>query len=492
MCGIAGVSFAPGSTINRHKLAAALLKGSETRGRDASGFAWVGPTGTGMYKKDLPGSKLHVGRIPSNASSIIMHTRASTHGHPSDNDNNHPIETPDGSIRLVHNGVIWNHEDVRALLPKEVSKALPEVDSSVIGAIITTYGLDSTDVIAGDAACAWFDTDTGDTIHLARFSNSPVSVATLVDGSFVFASTPSILAGALENMGLKWVGSWPTPFEVVKNGGYLQIMGGEIISDSDVEWDDDYYYSSSKRDGWRTVTAGGTTSNLGKGSESTQPMALAHVPQTTTAPAASTTLDLPMYLGDNEGDGQLLTEEDYDIWVSKNELPKDFATPEYQRKAADQLVKRWADVTPASESDEDEEVDTEDSYDYTYGYYGDDPDMPENVDYDEPTAFFGEDKPPVFYTLEHSGDFNTYNTLSALIASTVWISSMSAGEDNLVGPEEGNLRWVNHFGDIGVLSQKEDMEVSWVRDSNAFEMFMPFLPMFVHEGVMKLRQLVGA
>ena len=60
MCSISGVSFAPGSTINRHKLAAALLSEGESRGRDASGFAWVNPTGDGLYKKNVAGGKLNV------------------------------------------------------------------------------------------------------------------------------------------------------------------------------------------------------------------------------------------------------------------------------------------------------------------------------------------------------------------------------------------------------------------------------------------------
>ena len=263
MCAILGASFAPNSKIDRRKLANALLSAGQMRGTDAAGYAWVAPDSEGYYKKDVPAARLNVSRIPQNASAMILHTRAATHGSPSDNDNNHPVLSPSGDIRLVHNGVIYNHDEVRRALGK-AGKSLPEVDSSVIPAVIELLGLDNTDVIEGDAACAWFDRETGNTIHLARFSHSPVSVVTLEDGTTVFASTDGILAMALKSLGLRWFGGYPQPFMVMGEEQYLQIVDGEIINDDEVTWGE-YSYTSY---GWpskdyRSITDGSSTLEKG-------------------------------------------------------------------------------------------------------------------------------------------------------------------------------------------------------------------------------------
>jgi len=186
MCGIFGASFAPGSRVSRRRLMKALFEESEVRGTDAAGFAFFGADGSdGLFKKDVRGGQLSVSTLPHNAASFIGHTRNSTHGDPKDNDNNHPIESPSGDIRLVHNGVITNHREVRQALGKD-GKKLPDVDSSVIPAVIEVFGLEHTDMLRGYAACAWYDRETGGTIHVARFESSPVTFTTLVDGTVVF------------------------------------------------------------------------------------------------------------------------------------------------------------------------------------------------------------------------------------------------------------------------------------------------------------------
>lgn len=263
MCAILGASFAPDSKIDRRKLANALLSAGQMRGTDAAGYAWVAPDSEGHYKKDVPAARLNVSRIPQNATAMILHTRAATHGSPSDNDNNHPVLSPSGDIRLVHNGVIYNHDEVRRALGK-IGKTLPEVDSSVIPAVIELLGLDNTDVIEGDAACAWFDTETGNTIHLARFSHSPVSIATLEDGTTVFASTDSILATALKQMGLRWFGGFPQPFQTLLEEQYLQIVDGVVVNDDEVVWGEYSYsaYGWSAKD-YRSITDGTTTERGG-------------------------------------------------------------------------------------------------------------------------------------------------------------------------------------------------------------------------------------
>lgn len=467
MCAILGVSFAPGSELNRHKLASALLSAAEVRGRDASGFAAVSPSvGEVLYKKDLPGSKLHVGRLPADASAMILHTRASTHGSPRDMENNHPIESPSGAIRLVHNGVIYNHEEIRTLLGK-VGKGLPEVDSSVIPAIIEEFGLDATSELGGYASAAWFDRETDDTIHLARFKTSTVFFAGLWDGSLAFASTADILAKALQRTDTAWFGSYPSPFDSLSEGEYIQIMNGEIITESTVEWKKDYSYSGRS---YHSATSGGQsavgTANSGtgfssavsKGSEDTRP-ALVVVPKDDDDEDDPTLGDLPggnlsqkdvvAMVFSNLTDADGITEEEYDQWMRTG----------------------FFDVPEQVE----------------------DPDMLD-VEYEEvenPYAADVASTHAAYYTMGHDGDFLTYNSLASLVASLRWASQLTGSEELLVGPDEGDLRWVNFIADVGSMEKDGDQN-SWVESQEEFQRFEYAVDPMVKEGIQKLRQLVGA
>lgn len=273
MCAILGVSFAPGSTIDRQALAAALLDEGDVRGRDASGWAWARGDEDGMFKANVPGANISVEDIPQDAEAIIAHTRAATTGSPTVNDNNHPVLSPSGNIRLVHNGVIYNHLELRGVLDNGAQ--LAEVDTSVIPGVLEELGLENTDLIAGDASAAWFDRETGSMIHLARFSHSPVNVAFLEDGSFAFASTESILGRALNTAGINWWGTYPGPFGTLANKQYVQLKDGAVIHNQEVEWNDGYY--SRYAYDLRKVTSGATTqqgagSGFGNVTYSTDPI----------------------------------------------------------------------------------------------------------------------------------------------------------------------------------------------------------------------------
>lgn len=253
------MSFAPNSKIDRRRLAAALLREGESRGTDASGYAWISDEGDGVYKKALPGSKLHVGNIPTDATAMILHTRASTQGDPKYNENNHPVISPGGTIRLVHNGVIFNDDDIRKVIGKEIAAKMPVVDTAALPAVIEVLGLENTDMLQGDASAAWFDTETGGTIHLAKFSHSPIHFAFLEDGSIAFASTEAILGRALVHLGIKWFGGYPDTFEMVNEGEYFQLLEGEIINEGTVDWDHDWGRYSAFGTAHRLITNGGSS-----------------------------------------------------------------------------------------------------------------------------------------------------------------------------------------------------------------------------------------
>lgn len=430
MCGIAGVSFSPKSKLSRRKLAHALLDAAEVRGRDASGFAWVGPDGRGFFKKDVKGSQLSVARIPANAKSMILHTRASTHGDPKVNENNHPVVSPGGNILLVHNGIIWNHAEVREALGS-IGAALPEVDSSVIGAVIETLGLESTDLLQGAAACAWFDTETDHAINLARFDSSPVSYAELLDGTVVFASTPEILARALNELGLKWIGFHPTSFRAMREGDYLQLIDGQIFEQADVEWGDYGYRSYNS------------------------------------TPAAS-----KPGVETGHSHGRRAWDEDDDTPSQTNTL------------------RGWSSVTGQSvvfgtpEATDDPDVPNELDDDWWNAVEDEGP----------PSRNEGPMGTAAFYTLSHDGDYVEYTNVFTMLSALSWHTKLSDNGVELVEKEDPRA-WVNYFEDIGDLLgpwDQEDpanMENSWVRNPAAMEDITSAIPAWVREGVDFLRRV---
>jgi asparagine synthetase B (glutamine-hydrolysing) len=186
---------------------------------------------------------------------VILHTRYATHGSTSVPANNHPIASPDGSISLVHNGVIYNHELVR----KQFSFKLPEVDTSVIPAILQKFGHQRFDMLDGDAAVAWLDDSDRGVLRVARVSHSPLVIAQLFDGSFVFASTEELLRNALKSLGLK-----PEFLEVAPEYRLYTVRFGRVdavdsLPETSAEFVAPVSSYSYKR--YRGMTAGGKGSS---------------------------------------------------------------------------------------------------------------------------------------------------------------------------------------------------------------------------------------
>ena len=200
MCSIAGFSLSQNSQVNPRKLSHALLIEMDVRGNQASGFAYQSSTTSGVYKKNVAGANLSVKQMSKGTRLAVLHTRYATHGSAKVMENNHPVLSPDKSISLVHNGVIYNHDLVRQGLDAK----LPEVDTAVIPALLEQFDrdTDSFERLDGDASVAWLDESDRLTLKVARVSHSPLVIAQLVDGSFVFASTESILLNALKRVHL--------------------------------------------------------------------------------------------------------------------------------------------------------------------------------------------------------------------------------------------------------------------------------------------------
>jgi glucosamine 6-phosphate synthetase-like amidotransferase/phosphosugar isomerase protein len=252
MCGIGGFSLSEKSSINARKLSNIMLSELDVRGNQASGFGYQTATKQGLYKKDVAGSALSLKSMPKDAKNVILHTRFATHGTIIDMENNHPVQSPDETIDLVHNGVIFNHDVVR----KELSYKLPEVDTSVIPAILQKFdsNTDKFNMLDGDASVAWLDKKKIGVMQVARIAHSPLFIAQVKDGSFLFASTAKILQSTIDKMHLKI-----DFFQEVQERKLYSIKAGRIITVSDLpEMDPKYEDKSFKNYGsYRNMTSGG-------------------------------------------------------------------------------------------------------------------------------------------------------------------------------------------------------------------------------------------
>src|SRR5947208_4817280 len=196
MCGIAGYSLSPRSSVDRTLAAQALLAGIADRGADAVGYAYRG--GQDEYpvltKQRTPASRL-LDRIavPEHADELLIHVRDYTKGHPSIPANNHPVRH--GPVVGIHNGIITNDDEL--LAPHACARAEPEmtVDSEAIFALAAHSRNDARALerLRGAMATAWIDAREPDTIFLARGAGRPMWVGEGRDAVF-FASTE----GALE------------------------------------------------------------------------------------------------------------------------------------------------------------------------------------------------------------------------------------------------------------------------------------------------------
>lgn len=114
MCGIMGY-YAFGDIIPNKKKIEDMFVLLETRGTDASGFAFLNSKQElQVIKMEEPSSvlvKTESWRNLSLPKIIIFHTRMKTQGEPSNNMNNHPLFTKKG-LALVHNGMIYNDKEI--------------------------------------------------------------------------------------------------------------------------------------------------------------------------------------------------------------------------------------------------------------------------------------------------------------------------------------------------------------------------------------------
>jgi glucosamine 6-phosphate synthetase-like amidotransferase/phosphosugar isomerase protein len=194
MCGIAGYSLSPASSVNRTLAAQALLAGIAERGADAVGYAYRGSEGEiNIYKRRSGATALlDELRIPTRATQALVHVRDYTKGHPRVEANNHPIRH--GAVVGIHNGIIVNDEEIFARYGFERAEPEMTVDSEAIFALAehSEGSSGALEELHGAMATGWFDDRVPSTLFLARAAGRPLWVGTAGHELF-FASTRDAL-----------------------------------------------------------------------------------------------------------------------------------------------------------------------------------------------------------------------------------------------------------------------------------------------------------
>ena len=194
MCGIAGYSLSASSDVERTLAAQALLAGIAERGADAVGYAYVTPGGRVAIHKQRSGASALLEQVvlPESVNEVLVHVRDYTKGHPRIEANNHPIRH--GAVVGVHNGIIFNDDELMASHGFDRAEPQMTVDSEAIFALAELSGgaAEALGELRGSMATAWLDERRPGTIFLARGVGRPLWVGTGREETF-FASTKAAL-----------------------------------------------------------------------------------------------------------------------------------------------------------------------------------------------------------------------------------------------------------------------------------------------------------
>ncbi len=193
MCGIVGYVGAR----EAYPILIKGLKRLEYRGYDSSGVALFNG-GLHVYKKQGKVAELEAVTEGQNVNGKlgIAHTRWATHGVPSDN-NSHPHQSMNGTIALVHNGIIENYASLKEVLIERGYTFKSETDTEVLVNLIESVQVAekvelevavriALNQVVGAYALAVFASDNPNKIVVAKMG-SPLVIG-LGDNEFFIAS----------------------------------------------------------------------------------------------------------------------------------------------------------------------------------------------------------------------------------------------------------------------------------------------------------------
>ena len=198
MCGIVGY-------IGKQQAQPILLNGLsrlEYRGYDSAGIAVMENGQLRLCKsegrlKNLVDLVTHT-HLPGCIG--IGHTRWATHGEPSDI-NAHPHTDMHNRIAVVHNGIIENHNELRAMLQAKGCVFVSQTDTEVIAHLLSTiYNGDmlhalhtAQSILEGSYALAVLCVDEPNTLYCTR-KDSPLVVGLGEGEQFIASDIPAIIS----------------------------------------------------------------------------------------------------------------------------------------------------------------------------------------------------------------------------------------------------------------------------------------------------------
>ncbi len=199
MCGIIGY-------IGKKNAVPFLLQGLEKleyRGYDSSGVAIVKSNKIEVIKKQgrLKVIKDIIENKPEFSSNLgIGHTRWATHGNPSDV-NAHPHLSSNGSIALMHNGIIENYIEIKENLIKKGYHFLSDTDTEVVAQLIgDIYNGDifesvkkAVKILKGSFALGIICKDYPDTL-IAVNKDSPLIIGVGENENYIASDIPAVLS----------------------------------------------------------------------------------------------------------------------------------------------------------------------------------------------------------------------------------------------------------------------------------------------------------
>jgi glucosamine--fructose-6-phosphate aminotransferase (isomerizing) len=200
MCGIVGGAA-------RRDIVPVLLDGLrrlEYRGYDSCGVAVMREGGIGLMRTVSRVNDLAAKLDGTAAATAVAHTRWATHGAPA-TENAHPIVSR-GDIAVVHNGIIENHEELRAELQAAGYRFESQTDTEVIAHLVhSLYDGDLLEAVRravprlqGAYAIAVVAKDEPGTVVGAR-AGSPLVLGIEASGHYL-ASDALALAGVAERV----------------------------------------------------------------------------------------------------------------------------------------------------------------------------------------------------------------------------------------------------------------------------------------------------
>lgn len=175
----------------------------------------------------------------------IGHTRWATHGEPSDT-NSHPHSNTDGSISIVHNGIIENYAELKAKLQAEGYVFQSQTDTEVAAQLIDKTYKEEKDIfkavlkvlhlIEGSYALGVVCKDYPDRIICAR-KESPLIIGLGKGENFIASDVPAILEHTRD---VYYLGEKEVAVLYTDHVDMFNFEGEKVIKEAKhVEWDMD-------------------------------------------------------------------------------------------------------------------------------------------------------------------------------------------------------------------------------------------------------------